>query len=228
MWAFWVVFGVVALVLVLAMVKIERRRLDAHVGACHAAAAKIGASYSHEAPEGLLPKVEGFDLTYADANRLPQSLRDVFTVRDAARTLHIFLHEHRGTLPAGTGAAGAMTQRETVACVVSPRLRLPRFRLSPRRLAEKIASLVGFRDVDFDSHPHFSRLYFLNTEDEGAVRRLFQPSALNFFENHPGLHVEGRGDTLLVYRQGQTVPLDDLPQALRTAETVAGFFLAPS
>src|SRR5918996_5567489 len=99
MWGFWVLFVVVAALLVLVMVKVERRRLSAHVAEHQAAASKIGAAYSYDAPEALLSKVKGFDLTFADGASLPNSLRDVFTRTAVTADIYVFLHEHHGSWP---------------------------------------------------------------------------------------------------------------------------------
>jgi hypothetical protein len=222
-WAFWLAFGVIAAALLLAMVRVERRRLARHVEAGEATARKLGATYSYRAPDELLRGLEGFDLTFADGARLPRSVRDVLTFKADQLSEQVFLHEHRGTLPAGTGAAGAMTHRETVAYVTSPSWALPRFRLSPERPLERLVSVLGLRDIDFASHPGFSGSYYLNSDNEG-VRRLFGSNALDYFESHPGWHVEGRGNALLIYRFGKAAALEELPEFLRAAREISGLF----
>jgi hypothetical protein len=220
-WVFWILFGVVAAALVLVMVKLEWRRRQAHVAEWQATAERLGAAYSYDPPGELLPRIEGFDLTFADGASLPRNVRDVIRLQRGERTMYVFLHEHRGHI-AGEAAGGA--HRETVGCFVSPALRLPRFRLSPERPLEKIASALGLRDIDFASHPGFSRSYYLNSEDEAAVRRLFSTEVLRFFENHPGWQVEGRGDTLVIYRFRSSVAADGLPGFTRSVEAVARAF----
>ena len=220
MWVFWALFGVIAIVLILWMVKIERARLGTHVARCKAAAEKMGVSYESRASEGLVVKLRGFDLTYADGAMLIQRIRDIFSRRTARDETHVFLHEYRSSSPHSGGA----TRRETAACVTSPSQRLPRFRLSPERRIEKAAAAAGMRDIDFDSHPGFSSAYFLNGEDEAATRALFDREALDFFEAHSGLYVEGNGDTLLVYRPGKTLELEGLPGFFRSVDDIARLF----
>jgi hypothetical protein len=218
---FWILF-VAAIALLLAMVAVEWRRRQAHVADCEATAARLGATYSYDPPAELLLKVQGFDLTFADGASLPRSVRDVFTLQRGQRALYLFLHEHRGSFP---GEAAGSAHRESVGCIVSPSLHLPRFRLSPERPLEKIASVLGLRDVDFASHPGFSRSYYLNTEDEAAARRLFVPQLLTFFENSPGWHVEGRGDTLVIYRlRRAAVGAEELSSFAREVEEIARTF----
>ncbi len=217
MWVFWSLLGVVAIVLILRMVKVERTRLDAHVARCEAAAERMGVSYELRLPKPLVERLGGFDLTHADGAMIAERIRDVFTRGHGDGKVHVFLHEHRSGNPEGGGA----TQRVTAGCVISARLQVPRFRLCPERGIEKLAAAVGMRDVDFDMHPRFSASYFLNTQDEVRIRALFRPDVLAFFESHPGMYVEGIGDMLLVYRPGEVLELMELPQFFGTVEEVA-------
>jgi len=221
MWVFWVLFFVVAIVLIVGMVRTERRRLESHVKECQVVAAKMGISFEYDVPDALVSKVKGFDLTYSDGDRLPQAVRDVFSQRSPEEDLYVFLHEHHSDK---AGGVGGWWHRETVACLVSPRLQLSRFRLSPERAVERVASMFGILDVDFDSHPGFSRSYFLNAKDEAAIRSLFDWKVLTFFENHPGFHVEGNGDTLIIYQFNKPITLKELPHFLKIVNEIADLF----
>jgi hypothetical protein len=217
MWVFWALFSVVAIVLILHMVKVERTRFDTHVTRCKAAADRLGVSYEQHAPQSLVTKLAGFDLTYADGAMIAERIRDVFTRARGDGNVHVFLHEFRSGAPQGGGA----TQRVTAGCIVSRDLRVPRFRLCPERGIEKLAAAVGMRDVDFDTHARFSASYFLNTADEAGTRALFRPEVLEFFENRPGMYVEGHGDMLLVYRNGEVLEPEELPRIFGTLDEVA-------
>lgn len=217
-WAFWVAFAVIAVLALWRMAKVERGRLQSHLRRCKAAAAAMGASFTAEPPQALLAKLGGFDLTYADGEALPRSVRDVFQRGQDEGQLYIFLHERPGTNP---GGIGGRWRRETVACHVSGRWRLPRFRLSPERVIEKLAAAFGVRDLDVEGYPGFSSAYYLNAKDEAAVRNLFGADVVRFFESHPGWHVEANGDTLLVYRNNQAVGLDQVPRFIETVEAIS-------
>jgi hypothetical protein len=221
MWIFWVLFAVAAVLLIFWMLRIERVRLATHVKECRAAAAKMGLSYEYAVPDTLVAKIKGFDLTYSDGDSLRNGIRDIFAERSPTEDMYFFLHEHRGSMPGGVGGTG---HRETVGCLVSKRLRLPHFRLSPERPIEKIASTLGARDVDFESHPAFSRSYFLNTNDETAVRALFDSTVLDFFYSHPGFHVEGNADTLVIYQFNRSMSVNELPAFLETVRRMSDLF----
>lgn len=91
--------------------------------------------------------------------------------------------------------------RQTVAVFQLAGKTLPGFLLKPENLLHKIGSVFGYKDIDFEESPEFSRRYLLRGDDEKAVRSLFKPWVLSFFEQKPGWSVEGRGPWLVIYRQ---------------------------
>jgi hypothetical protein len=105
----------------------------------------------------------------------------------------------------------------TVACLRSEGPPLPGFTLRPKGTWDKISNLFGGTKIDFDTHPAFSRSFVLRSQNEPAVRALFTPQVLDYFEQHPGISAEGSGDTLLYYRQGKRVPPDGVSQFLADA-----------
>lgn len=73
------------------------------------------------------------------------------------------------------------TYGQTIILFYDPSLSLPRFSLRSEHLIDKIANQIGFRDINFPESPQFSQRYRLHGENEGAVRRLFQPNLLKFY-----------------------------------------------
>jgi hypothetical protein len=103
------------------------------------------------------------------------------------------------------------TWRQTVAGFRFDGPPLPKFVLRPEHLFHKLGSLFGYQDIDFDSHPAFSKRYLLRGDDEPAVRHAFTSEVLEFFEANPGLTVEGADGRLVVYRPGHRAK----PEAVR-------------
>ena len=99
------------------------------------------------------------------------------------------------------------THHQTVACLASSELNLTRFELYREGMMSRIgASVFGMQDIDFDSHPEFSKKYVLKGDSEEEVRALFTESLLSFFESQDrSLRIEGCGDQLLVYRARKRV-----------------------
>jgi hypothetical protein len=94
---------------------------------------------------------------------------------------------------------------------------LPGFTLRPEGTWDKISSWFKSNDISFDTHPKFSRSFVLRGQDEPAIRKLFTPQVLEYFEEHPGVSAEGSNETLLYYQHGKSVPSEGVSQFLANA-----------
>ena len=82
------------------------------------------------------------------------------------------------------------------------------------------------QDIDFDSHPKFSKMFEVTGEDEQAIRNFLNPSVLDYFENHPGISLEACGDTLFFYVPRQRVEPDEIKDLLSQACEAYGVLTA--
>jgi hypothetical protein len=106
---------------------------------------------------------------------------------------------------------------------LNPGKSLPLFELRPEKIAHKIASLFGSPDIDFNSHPEFSKRYLLRGPDENALRGFFGPLLLNFFASNPEFwSVESNGRRLIVYRAETQHEPPLIPEFARQARQIAG------
>jgi hypothetical protein len=89
--------------------------------------------------------------------------------------------------------------------------------------------IEGLEDkgIEFVDHPAFSARYQLNGSEPEAVKGVFRPSVLEFFEEQrePLPCVEKAGKWLVTYRRDVLVKPDELSQALSDANSVRGLFL---
>jgi hypothetical protein len=99
---------------------------------------------------------------------------------------------------------------QTVASFSPAKLKLPVFELRPKRFFHKIGGLLGYQDIDVDTHPDFSKFYLLRGSDEAEIRRIFSSTILSFFEQHKGMCVEVQGSTLLCYRELKRIKPDEI------------------
>jgi len=100
------------------------------------------------------------------------------------------------------------TVNQTVAAYVDPAASLPEFAITPGSLLKNLDGLLGPKKIVFDAHPEFSRRYRLTGSDEAAVRALFGPDVIAYFESlDPAGNwtIEGTGSTVLIYRAGKRV-----------------------
>jgi hypothetical protein len=89
---------------------------------------------------------------------------------------------------------------------------LPTFSLRPENFGHKIGKWFGYQDINFESHPDFSRKYLVRGSQEQAIRELFTTKVLDYYQDKSGLSTEGSGNTLLFYRHAKRVQ----PPAIRS------------
>jgi len=117
-----------------------------------------------------------------------------------------------------TGSAkNSKTHGQTVAALRSPSLNCPEFMMRPEGFLDKIGNAIGLQDIDFDTHPEFSKLFVLKGADEASIRSYFSPPVLAFFEQQGGKSLEGRNDTVFFYRPGRLCKPDELKDLLSQA-----------
>ncbi|MBL4884174.1 MAG: hypothetical protein JKY95_06525 [Planctomycetaceae bacterium] len=109
----------------------------------------------------------------------------------------------------GTGK-NSNTYSQSVISFQSSNLSLPKFELRPERIFHKIGQMFGYQDIDFDSHPGFSKQYILRAPDEAAVREFFTEDILDFFESQKGISIEASDNQLIYYRASKRIKPEDV------------------
>ncbi len=173
-------------------------------------------NFSKNPDDTFLPSLSGFHLF---SKGHAKKVSNVLSKNSAERDLTIF--DYRYTTG---GGKNSHTWSQTVILYQSNRLQLPSFTLRPENVFHKIGKSFGYRDIDFDSHPLFSKQYLLRGEDEQNVRKLFTERALSYFDEKKGFCAEGAGTRLLVYRSGKKIPLKNMPGFLETGLEVFNLF----
>ena len=92
-------------------------------------------------------------------------------------------------------------------------------------MLDRLGSMIGMDDIDFDSHPNFSKWFLLKGTTESAVRQLFKPAVLNYFEGKKGISVEGQPGQIIIYRPGQKTKPNDIKNFFAEAYEVYGTFV---
>jgi hypothetical protein len=133
--------------------------------------------------------------------------------------VRISIFDYQYTVGSGKNQS---TPKQTVTSLESPRLRCPTFSMRPENLFDKVGSVLGFQDIDFESHPEFSRAYVLKGENEAAIREFFTTGLLDFFAQRPGLSVEASNGRLICYRANKRVGAEEYQKLLAEAYQVFG------
>jgi hypothetical protein len=126
------------------------------------------------------------------------------------------------------GSKSSRTYTQTVAAFSQDR-RLPRFEMRPEGFVDRIADAVVHKDIDFESHPEFSRRYLLRGSEPEKVRELFTPALLTLLEGVPSeekWHIEGADSTLILYRSDVTVSAERTRAFLDETSSIARTFFS--
>jgi hypothetical protein len=128
--------------------------------------------------------------------------------------------------PSDTGISISSEQRgeleyQTVLFFYDQSLNLPAFRLRPEHLLDKAGNLLGFQDLNFEQFPQFSKRYHLQTQQAAAVRTLFQPNLIQYYETlKDRIATEAQGPYLLILpstdgRQSRKILIGGMDMASR-------------
>ena len=160
----------------------------------------------------------GVDITnvlYGDSEQLGYGEEFKVTILDCSRSEYSAVQERtRYTV-------------QTVICFRSPQLSLPDFSMRPEHFFDKIGSVLGYNDIDFESHPTaavFSKKYLLRGKDEQKIRALFTDEVLAFFAGQDKICVEGFSSHLCFYRARKLIEPEDIPAFMKEGFEVFRLF----
>ena len=123
-----------------------------------------------------------------------------------------------------TTGSGKQTRHhvQTIASLKSSQLNIPSLTIHPEGFLSRVGSKMGFQDIDFDSHPTFSKMFVLKGDNEEAIRNFLTPAALEYFEAHQGISLEASGDTLFFYNPNRRIKPEEIKDLLARAYEVFG------
>ena len=177
-------------------------------------AGELGLDWFEDGNSQQLSRHSGFNLFNQGRARKMQNL-----IEGVTDEVQIGVFDYQFTTGNGKNQR---TTRQTVASLASPQLNCPEFSKRPEGILDRVVGMLGFQDIDFDSHPKFSDNFVLKRPNEEAIRSFFQPAVLEFFETQTGIRVEGRGNTMCFYRAGKVVKPDQIKDLLGDAYRVFG------
>ena len=162
---------------------------------------ELGFSFHPKGDTVLQGWFEGFHLFSQGRSR-----KIINVLRGKTADLDMAIFDYRYTTG---GGKSQQTHTQTVLCFNSDALFVTPFVMRPETFWQRIGmSLLGGQDIDFDSHPDFSKKFLLRGDDEDAIRATFTPEILEHFEILPGISVEGDGNLLIYYRNGTIIATD--------------------
>ena len=94
--------------------------------------------------------------------------------------------------------------------------KLPQFTCKPERFYHRFADVFGFKDIDFEQYPVFSKAYRLNGDRGDSVRNIFNETVIRKLEaeSKQRWNVDGSGEWLVIHKNDRIIKPDDCPKFL--------------
>jgi hypothetical protein len=177
-------------------------------------AVRLGMQFSSQSVEGIPSRLHqsGFDLFQRGRGRRYYNWMSKRLIDGT----EIALFDYQYTSGSGKNRS---TYRMSVFSAYQEDLHLPSFRLHPENaFFHGIAKAFGMKDINFESHPKFSRSYLLRGQDEDQIRMRFHPGVLSFLEDYLNYVVEGSGAHFILWRSNQRVQPEGMAEFMRLGE----------
>jgi len=205
---------VLIIVLVLALIalmwwlgaRFERQRREAF----QAWAAARGLRYSREGPGGAPNSVGGYELLERGGHHDCTNL-----VTGAGPSGAITVFDWRYT----TGSGKSRKIHHRTAVHLRPSCRLGGLRIREEGLFDRLAELVGFNDIDFES-AEFSRAFHVSAEDRRWAYDVITAENMENLLRLPRFCLEMRGNGILLWRENGRLSPADCDAALGLAEAL--------
>ncbi len=98
------------------------------------------------------------------------------------------------------------SKQETLVIFQSPDQQWPDLMMLPDSFALKLTKILGFKDIDIDDAPEFSKRYLLNGSDEAAIRKIFRLEVTDAFIRNKKWCLEAHGDVIVFRIKDKRVP----------------------
>ena len=158
-----------------------------------AIAASLKLNFSHKDNSALFDRMNKLHLFSVGRSKKIKNLME-----GEANNAELAIFDYQYTTG---GGENSHTYRQSVFCIWSPKLYLPQFSMRPEGIFHKIGGAFGYQDIDFDSHPEFSKKYLLRGDNEASIRQLFNNNVLTNIESQQKISIEGGGNQLVFYKK---------------------------
>ena len=76
--------------------------------------------------------------------------------------------------------------------------KIPEFTLDKEGVFEYIYHFAGFKDIEIENHPDFSKRFYLSGKNQAKIKELFTDELILFFESNPYYHIESSEHGLII------------------------------
>ncbi|BDS15212.1 SulP family inorganic anion transporter [Aureispira anguillae] len=100
--------------------------------------------------------------------------------------------------------------------------KIPRFVIEQEgfwdKMFDRIKAFTGYKDIDFELFPEFSKKFLLEGIDEKAIRAFFTPDLILFLEKHEIYHIESNGEALLIFKYRRLAKTNEMTKMVDFSE----------
>jgi hypothetical protein len=191
----------------------QRRAREKRREALQQLAAELRWSFSPEGDGALQTSMANFRLcAHGRAKRFTNCLRGS---GDSAGTA---IFDFAYTIG---GGKEQHTYRQTVLSLKVQGRPLPRFCLRPEHVWDKVGAFFGHKDIEFETHPEFSKKYSLRGDDEYQIRDFFSERLIEFMGKERGVTMEADGGTIVLYRNKKLLAPEEIQAFIETGSRLS-------
>jgi len=171
-----------------------------------ALAPRLGLAYSADDCCGIVRRFQGFQALDQGHSRRAYNL---LYGELAGREAYAFDYNYK-TTQTYTNKSGTHTREVDhylSAAVIGCDCRFPGLFIRPERFLDKLAGLVGFEDIDFESH-EFSKRFYVKSPDRKFAYDVIHPQMMEFLLRCQGWSLEVSGSALIIWTGSTWKPPD--------------------
>ena len=123
------------------------------------------------------------------------------------------------------GQAFTADVHQTTLMILQLNKPIPVFTMEKERALEKIfdrlMAFTGYKDIDFDMYPGFSKKFLLMGNNEEEIRAFFTKEVIHFFESHPIYHIESNGEAIVIFDKIKLARPEEINMLILYTEALA-------
>ncbi len=183
---------------------------------------KFDMSYTYQDDSGLINLLLDFELFRRGRRK---KIFHLMTWKDKWMESDFYIFDYYYRIQQGKSSKKV---RQTVFFMRSKNLALPHFLMKPETFFHKIGGVLGFKDINFEEYPDFSKQYWLKGEDEDYIRANFNDKVLKFFTVEKNWSLEGVNYFMIFYRKNKILSPNEIHDFLSKGMKLFEYFKVSS
>jgi len=82
-------------------------------------------------------------------------------------------------------------------------------------------AFTGYKDIDLEMYPDFSKKFLIMGNSESGVRSFFTQEIIHFFESHQIYHVESNGEAIVFFDRIKLARKDEIIEFIEFGRELA-------